>query len=108
MNCPAEFIALAERMAEASGKIVRRYFRTSVEIVTKADASPVTIADRETETALRQMVKLAYPDQVARVQALMARPPLCGVNGIPPAELLVDATGVGLPVAQQFERAQIR
>ena len=62
MNCPAEFIALAERMAEASGKIVRRYFRTSVEIITKADASPVTIADRETETALRQMVKLAYPD----------------------------------------------
>lgn len=62
MNCPVEFIALAERMAEASGKIVRRYFRTSVEIITKADASPVTIADRETETALRQIVKLAHPD----------------------------------------------
>jgi len=62
MECPAEFLALAERLAEASGKIVRRYFRTSVEIITKADASPVTIADRETETALRQMVKLAYPD----------------------------------------------
>jgi inositol-phosphate phosphatase/L-galactose 1-phosphate phosphatase/histidinol-phosphatase len=61
MNCPAEFIALAERLAEASGKIVRRYFRSSLEIITKADASPVTIADRETETALRQMVKLAYP-----------------------------------------------
>jgi inositol-phosphate phosphatase/L-galactose 1-phosphate phosphatase/histidinol-phosphatase len=62
MNCPTEFLALAERLAEASGKIVRRYFRTGVEIITKADASPVTIADRETETALRQMVKLAYPD----------------------------------------------
>ena len=62
MNCPAEFIALAERLAEASGKIVRRYFRTGVEIITKSDSSPVTIADRETEMALRQMVKLAYPD----------------------------------------------
>jgi histidinol phosphatase-like enzyme (inositol monophosphatase family) len=62
MNCPAEFIALAERLADASGKIVRRYFRTSVEIITKPDDSPVTIADRETETALRQMVKLAHPD----------------------------------------------
>jgi inositol-phosphate phosphatase/L-galactose 1-phosphate phosphatase/histidinol-phosphatase len=62
MDCPAEFVALAERLAEASGKIVRRYFRTSIEIITKADTSPVTIADRETETALRQMVKLAYPD----------------------------------------------
>ncbi len=48
MNCPAEFVALAERLADASGKIVRRYFRTSVEIITKADDSPVTIADRET------------------------------------------------------------
>jgi len=62
VNCPAEFLALAERLADASGKIVRRYFRTSVEIITKADSSPVTIADRETEAALRQMVKLAYPD----------------------------------------------
>ncbi len=61
MACPAEFVALAERLADASGKIVRRYFRTSIEIITKADDSPVTIADRETETALRQMVKLAYP-----------------------------------------------
>ncbi len=61
MKCPAEFLALAERLAEASGKIVRRYFRTSVEIITKSDSSPVTIADRETEQALRQMVKLAYP-----------------------------------------------
>ena len=62
MDCPAEFVALAERLAEASGKIVRRYFRSSLEIITKADDSPVTIADRETETALRQMVKLAHPD----------------------------------------------
>src|SRR5689334_9438235 len=61
MDCPAEFLALAERLADASGKIVRRYFRTGVEIITKADASPVTIADRETEQALRQLVKLAYP-----------------------------------------------
>ena len=37
-------------------------FPHSLEIITKADDSPVTIADRETETALRQMVKLAYPD----------------------------------------------
>jgi len=61
MDCPAEFVALAERLADASGKIVRRYFRTSIEIIAKADDSPVTIADREAESALRQMVKLAYP-----------------------------------------------
>jgi len=54
----------------------------------------------------RLPLKLSYPDQV-RIKAMMDRPPLCGVpaDGIPPATMLVDATGVGLPVAQQFERA---
>src|SRR5262245_5418728 len=56
----------------------------------------------------RLPLKLPYPDQVARVADLMARAPLCGADGIPPAQLLVDATGVGLPVAQQFERAGLR
>jgi hypothetical protein len=56
----------------------------------------------------RLPLKLPYPEQVHRVKALMARPPLCGVDGIRPAELLVDATGVGLPVAQEFERAGLK
>jgi hypothetical protein len=58
----------------------------------------------------RLPLKLSYPDQVARIKAMMDRPPLCGVpaDGIEPATLLVDATGVGLPVAQQFERAGMR
>lgn len=61
MDCPAEFVELAERLADASGRIVRHYFRGSLEIITKADASPVTVADRAAETELRRMVALAYP-----------------------------------------------
>jgi inositol-phosphate phosphatase/L-galactose 1-phosphate phosphatase/histidinol-phosphatase len=60
-DCPAEFISLAERLADAAGHVVRHYFRSEIEIITKADASPVTIADREAETELRRMVALAYP-----------------------------------------------
>src|SRR5262249_51487674 len=60
-DCPAEFVALAERLADASGKIIRHYFRSGVEVIAKADASPVTIADREAEQALRRMAALAYP-----------------------------------------------
>jgi Terminase RNaseH-like domain len=58
----------------------------------------------------RLPLKLDYPTQVMRVADLMSRPPLCGVpeNDIRPADLLVDATGVGLPVAQQFERAGLK
>src|SRR5262249_32700879 len=53
-------------------------------------------------------LKLSYPDQVARIKVMMDRPPLGGADNIDPATLLVDATGVGLPVAQQFERAGLR
>jgi len=48
-TCPAHLVALAERLADASGAVVRRYFRTPVAVDDKADASPVTIADREAE-----------------------------------------------------------
>src|SRR6516165_6070149 len=60
-DCPVEFVSLAERLADASGHIVRHYFRSPIEIITKADASPVTIADREAEKELRRMVALACP-----------------------------------------------
>ena len=60
-DCPAEFVSLAERLADAAGHIVRHYFRSPLEIITKADSSPVTIADREAEKELRRLVALAYP-----------------------------------------------
>ena len=35
----------------------RRYFRTPVSVETKPDASPVTIADREAEAAMRELIR---------------------------------------------------
>ena len=40
----------------------RRYFRTPVAVETKADASPVTIADREAEARMRELIEAAYPE----------------------------------------------
>ena len=57
-----EFEALAHRLADCAGEIQRRYFRTPVSIETKADASPVTIADREAEAAMRELIAAAYPE----------------------------------------------
>lgn len=59
---PADLIALAGRLADASGEIVRRYFRSGVAVVDKADTSPVTIADREAEAELRRLITEARPD----------------------------------------------
>ena len=59
--CPLEFIELAERLAEASGAVIRGYFRTPFSVDQKADQTPVTIADRETESAMRELIGEAYP-----------------------------------------------
>jgi inositol-phosphate phosphatase/L-galactose 1-phosphate phosphatase/histidinol-phosphatase len=60
--CPAAFVALAERLADQSGAVLRRYFRQPFQIDTKADLSPVTIADREVETLVRAGIEAAFPD----------------------------------------------
>jgi len=62
MRCPDEFLAFAERLAAESGPVIRRYFRTPVGVEDKADASPVTIADRESELVLRALIEREYPD----------------------------------------------
>ena len=58
---PAELVALAGRMADAVRPIAKRYFRTQVAIDDKVDASPVTIADREAETAMRELLTSEVP-----------------------------------------------
>lgn len=60
--CLEPFIDLAERLADASGAIVRRYFRTTLEVEDKPDGSPVTVADREAEAAIRELIEEAFPD----------------------------------------------
>lgn len=56
------FVAAAEAMADRAGPVSRRYFRGAVPVETKADASPVTRADRETEAAIRAEIAARFPD----------------------------------------------
>lgn len=55
-------IPLAERLADAAGAVIRRYFRTPVTVDDKADQSPVTIADREAEAVIRAMLAEMRPE----------------------------------------------
>ncbi len=62
MTDPIEaYIDLAKRLADISGAIARRYFRTRVAVDDKADMSPVTIADREAEAAMRSLIARTFP-----------------------------------------------
>lgn len=56
-----EFVALANTLADKAGEIARKYFRQPFDVDHKADASPVTIADREIETALREIIHAQRP-----------------------------------------------
>jgi inositol-phosphate phosphatase/L-galactose 1-phosphate phosphatase/histidinol-phosphatase len=60
--CPPEFIDFAHRLADQTGEIIRRKFRTPLTVAHKPDASPVTEVDREAETAIRDMVRATYPE----------------------------------------------
>ncbi|HZS85842.1 MAG TPA: histidinol-phosphatase [Stellaceae bacterium] len=57
----AEHLAFADRLADAAAAISRRYFRQRLAVDDKADASPVTIADREAEAAMRTLIESQYP-----------------------------------------------
>jgi histidinol phosphatase-like enzyme (inositol monophosphatase family) len=57
----AELVALANSLADAARPIAARYFRTPVTVDDKADLSPVTIADREAETAMRSLLDKHMP-----------------------------------------------
>lgn len=57
-----EFEALANRLADAAGEIVRQYFRADFEVIKKEDDSPVTIADRSVEKRLREIIEAERPN----------------------------------------------
>ena len=58
-----EFIAFAHELAEASGKTVQRYFRQTPIVESKGEKGfdPVTQADRESETVMREMIEARFP-----------------------------------------------
>jgi len=58
----SDCFALAQQLADAASEITLSYFRNDVAVEDKADNSPVTLADRETEAALRALIEKAFPD----------------------------------------------
>jgi len=56
-------LALANRIAVAAGKLTLKHFRNEdLKVIRKGDGSPLTIADQEAETFLREQIAKAFPD----------------------------------------------
>lgn len=59
---PQTFLATARDLAAAARPIAKRYFRQPLAVEHKADASPVTVADRGIEAELRRILTTRHPD----------------------------------------------
>jgi histidinol phosphatase-like enzyme (inositol monophosphatase family) len=56
-----EAATFAESIADETGAIALRYFRRPIAVEAKADASPVTEADRKIEELIRRRIRERYP-----------------------------------------------
>ena len=61
MTFDNRLLAFMHAMADTAGGIARRHWKSSVSVEMKADASPVTVADREIESALRKLIEAEFP-----------------------------------------------
>lgn len=67
--CNAEarqFIPFLHELIGCAFATIRPHFLRPLRIDAKADASPVTVADRDTELALRRMIEARYPQHAVR------------------------------------------
>jgi histidinol-phosphatase len=55
------FLATALEAARAAGDVIRRYYQRNLTVTVKADKSPVTQADVETEQAIRSIIAARFP-----------------------------------------------
>ena len=56
-----ETMDFIQELAQASGQIIRKYFRNPLDIDAKPDSTPVTIADRQSELVMRELISQRYP-----------------------------------------------
>jgi histidinol-phosphatase len=52
----------AVRAARAAGEVILPYFRTALQVETKADQSPVTVVDRAAEQMIVETLQSQFPD----------------------------------------------
>jgi myo-inositol-1(or 4)-monophosphatase len=51
-----------ELMSRESSDIIKKHFRTSINVESKSDSSPVTIADKLAEVKMRELISKEFPD----------------------------------------------
>jgi histidinol-phosphatase len=55
-------LEVAKRAANAAADVIARHWRAGTDVEIKADQTPVTVADRESEAAIKRVLREAFPD----------------------------------------------
>jgi histidinol-phosphatase len=55
-------LCVARDAAAAAAEVIARYYRRDVAVELKDDATPVTIADRESETEIKRVLQARFPE----------------------------------------------
>jgi inositol-phosphate phosphatase / L-galactose 1-phosphate phosphatase / histidinol-phosphatase len=61
MHDHSQYAAFAAHLADLARPIAKRYFRSDLKVFDKPDATPVTLADMEIETRIREEIARVYP-----------------------------------------------
>lgn len=61
MHDLSQYSAFAAHLADLARPIAKRYFRSDLKVIDKPDATPVTLADMEIETRIREEIARVYP-----------------------------------------------
>ncbi|MEM7531868.1 MAG: inositol monophosphatase family protein [Chloroflexota bacterium] len=56
-----ELLTFTQHLADISGDVIRKYYRGDIQLDTKSDDTPVTIADRQAEEVMREAIMKEYP-----------------------------------------------
>ena len=62
MSDLTEYKKFCKILADTSAEIIKKYFRTELSVESKTDNSPVTIADKKAEEAMRNLIQKEYPE----------------------------------------------
>ena len=57
----SQYSAFAAHLADLARPIAKRYFRSDLKVIDKPDTTPVTLADMEIETRIREEIVRVYP-----------------------------------------------
>ena len=57
-----ELVNFTHYLSDESSKIIKKYFRQSIDVFDKEDQSPVTLADKNTELRIRELILKKYPN----------------------------------------------